>query len=64
MFLSCQTGISLLNKYLSACFVPGALLVLGIQQRTKQDACPHSTNNYILDKVVRKGLSKEVTFGQ
>lgn len=36
IFLSCQTGICLLNKYLGTCCVPGTPLVLGIQQRTKQ----------------------------
>lgn len=45
--------------------VPGAPLCRGYgKERNRQDSCPHSTNNYNLDKVVQRGLSEEVTFAQ
>lgn len=57
VLLSCQTGISPLNKYVSACFVQAPCWCWGYNKEyNRQDSCPHSTNDYILEKVVRKGL--------
>lgn len=34
------------------------------KNKTDRISAPHSTHNYILDKVVRRGPSEEVTFAQ
>ena len=60
IFLSCQTGISLLNKYL---YLLCARHSVGAgdtaKSKTRQDFCSYSTKNCILDKVARIGLSEE-----